>query len=87
MSTQVLNNDEAAALIGVTPKTLRFWRHKGRGSRFIKFGESKASGVGYDIADIEAWKEARKFSSTTQCSPAARLSAGLALKRTAGATG
>ena len=65
MSLKVLNHFEAAALIGVTPGTLRYWRCKGKGPRFIKLGESKKSGVCYDPADIEAWKAARKFASTS----------------------
>lgn len=70
--TATVNNDEAARLIGVTPQTLKWWRHKKKGPPFIKFGESKQSGVGYDPADIEAWKAERKFASTTDYSPAAQ---------------
>jgi hypothetical protein len=68
----LLNNVDAAAAIGVTPKTLNFWRHKGRGPRFIKFGPSKSAGVAYDPADIEAWKRERTFASTSAVSAAAR---------------
>ncbi|MGH6697541.1 helix-turn-helix transcriptional regulator [Sphingopyxis sp.] len=64
-SVNVLNHYEAAALIGITPATLRFWRCKGKGPRFIKLGQSKQAGVCYDPADIEAWKAARKFASTS----------------------
>jgi hypothetical protein len=39
-----------------------------------------SSGVAYDTADVEAWLNERKSSSTTQNSPAARLSTGLAIK-------
>jgi predicted DNA-binding transcriptional regulator AlpA len=67
MTEQVktLNNHEAAALIGVTPATLRFWRCKGRGPRYIKLGKSKRAGVVYDPVDIEAWQAERKFQSTS----------------------
>lgn len=65
MSVKVLNNNEAAALIGVTPGTLKFWRCKGKGPRYIKLGSSPRAGVAYDPADIEAWKAARKFASTS----------------------
>ena len=65
MTAKVLNHFEAAELIGVTPATLRFWRCKGKGPRFIKLGQSKQAGVCYDPADIEAWKAARKFDSTS----------------------
>ncbi len=71
----LLSNAEAAALLGVTPNTLKFWRHKGRGPVFIKYGDSPRSGVGYDPADIEAWKAERKFASTSAYSPAARANA------------
>jgi predicted DNA-binding transcriptional regulator AlpA len=64
-AVKVLNHYEAAALIGVTPATLRFWRCKGKGPRFIKLGQSKQAGVCYDPADIEAWKAERKFESTS----------------------
>ena len=74
MTTTVLNNEEAAKLIGVTPKTLRFWRHVGRGPKYIKFGDSKYSGVGYEVADIEAWKAERKLRSTSEQSSVASLS-------------
>lgn len=64
-SVKVLNNHETAELIGVTPATLRFWRCKGKGPRYIKLGKSPRAGVCYDPADIDAWKTARKFASTS----------------------
>lgn len=64
-SVKVLNNEAAAALIGVTPGTLKFWRCKGKGPRYIKLGSSRRAGVAYDPADIEAWVAARKFASTS----------------------
>jgi hypothetical protein len=76
----MIGNDEAAKMIGVSPDTLKVWRYRGRGPRFIKYGESRQSGVAYDTADVEAWLNERKSSSTTQNSPAARLSTGLAIK-------
>jgi predicted DNA-binding transcriptional regulator AlpA len=63
--TTLLGNDAAASALGITPATLRFWRFKGKGPRFIKLGESKQAGVAYDPADIEAWKAARTFASTS----------------------
>ena len=64
-SVKTLTSNEAAALIGITPNTLRFWRCKGRGPRFTKLNDSKQSGVRYDLADIETWKAERKFDSTS----------------------
>ncbi|SKC02548.1 helix-turn-helix transcriptional regulator [Sphingopyxis flava] len=62
---KVLTHKEAASLIGVTEATLRFWRCKGKGPRFTKLSDAKQAGVRYDLADIEAWKTARKFASTS----------------------
>lgn len=64
-SVKVLNNNEAAALIGITPGTLKFWRCKGKGPRYIKLGSSPRAGVAYDPADVDAWVSARKFDSTS----------------------
>lgn len=71
----LLTNAEAATAIGITPETLRFWRHKGKGPRYYKFGPSRSAGVAYDPADIEAWNEARKVGSTSEVSAALRVAA------------
>ena len=63
--TTALDNDAAAAALGIKPSTLKFWQFKGRGPRFIKLGASKQANVCYDPADIDAWKAARKFDSTS----------------------
>lgn len=69
---KLISNNEAAALLGVAPSTLKFWRHKSRGPRFVKLGDAKQAGVAYDEADVIAWRESRKFASTSAYSPAAR---------------
>lgn len=74
--TTMLNNEEAAALIGCTAKTLNYWRHKGKGPKFVKFGTHRNAGVRYDLADIEAWKAERTFASTSAYSAAGRASTG-----------
>ena len=61
----LLSNEQTAAILGVKPNTLEIWRCKGKGPRFIKLGQSKQAGVCYDPADIDAWKAARKFASTS----------------------
>ena len=63
--TTALDNNAAAAALGIKPNTLKFWRCKGRGPRFTKLANSKRAGVRYDPADIEAWKAERKFDSTS----------------------
>lgn len=69
-----VNTEVGAAMCGVTPGTFKFWRHVKKGPKFIKLGTSKQAGVCYDVDDIEAWLAERKFSSTTECSAAARAS-------------
>ena len=68
----LLSNTQAASLLGITPNTLKFWRHKGRGPKFVKFGNSSAAGVAYEEADVRAFIESRKFASTSAYSPAAQ---------------
>lgn len=71
----ILNNAQAASLLGIAPNTLKFWRHKNRGPAFIKLGDSPQAGVAYDEADVIAWRDARKFSSTSAYSPVAQANA------------
>lgn len=82
----LLSNAEAAALLGVTPDTLKFWRHKGRGPAFVKFGDTPRLGVGYDPEDVAAWIAGRKFASTSAYSPAARANAKPTVRRSAAAS-
>ncbi|SNS48122.1 Helix-turn-helix domain-containing protein [Sphingomonas laterariae] len=63
--TTLLNNEAAAAALGISPVTLKIWRCKGKGPRFIKLGSSPRDRVVYDPAEIEAWKAARTFASTS----------------------
>lgn len=63
--TTLLNNDAAASALGISPITLKIWRCKGKGPRFIKLGASKRAGVAYDPTEVEAWKAARTFASTS----------------------
>jgi hypothetical protein len=71
----LLNNAQAASLLGIAPNTLKFWRHKGRGPAFVKLGDAPQAGVAYDEADVIAWRDARKFGSTSAYSPAAQANA------------
>jgi predicted DNA-binding transcriptional regulator AlpA len=59
---QTLNERETAAIIGASPKTLRNWRVKGNGPRFIKTGSKL---VRYRLSDILAWQEANVRHSTS----------------------
>lgn len=55
-----LTNDEAAAFLRLSPRTLEKMRVIGGGPRFRKFGRR----VMYAVADLEAWADARSFEAT-----------------------
>ena len=58
-----LTNDEAAAFLRLSPRTLEKQRVVGGGPRFRKFGRR----VMYALSDLEAWADARSFEAT--CDP------------------
>lgn len=59
---KLLSESEAAPRVGVKPKTLANWRTLGLGPKFIRAGRL----IAYDPADIEAWKDTRRVSSTSE---------------------
>lgn len=61
----LLDTKAAAPLIGVAASTLENWRVSGDGPKFIKT-PGKRGKVLYDPADIEAWKEANRYQSTSE---------------------
>jgi DNA-binding transcriptional MerR regulator len=64
--SELLNTLEAAPMIGVTPGTLENWRCQGIGPKFIKTTAGRSGRVLYDPADIEAWKAANRYASTSE---------------------
>ncbi len=62
ISEKLLNEHEAAELLGVKVSTLRAWRIKGSKLPFLRLGRA----IRYDPADIEAFKLASKAYSTTE---------------------
>jgi excisionase family DNA binding protein len=50
-----VKDTEAAALLGLSVRTLRQWRLKGGGPEFLKLG----SAVRYDLNALEAWAKSR----------------------------
>ncbi len=61
--SRYLTNDEAAAFLRLSPRTLEKQRVIGGGPRFRKFGRR----VMYALSDLEAWADARSFEAT--CDP------------------
>lgn len=71
-AARYLNNNEAAAFLRLSPRTLEKQRVIGGGPRFRKFGRR----VMYAVADLEAWADARSFEMTSDPEYAARRSVG-----------
>jgi predicted DNA-binding transcriptional regulator AlpA len=51
----LLNQEQAAVVIGVKPPTLAMWRHKGKGPPYSKIGRSAF----YRRSAVEAWLDAQ----------------------------
>jgi predicted DNA-binding transcriptional regulator AlpA len=83
---RLLDTVQTAALLGITPNTLKFWRHKGRGPKFVKLGDAAQAGVAYDEVDVLAWREGRKFASTSAYSQAAQANVKADIRRSADAS-
>lgn len=58
----LLNTNEAAAFLGLKPRTLVKWRVAGYGPIFFKVG----SRVRYRVRDLDAWLDTRKATSTSE---------------------
>lgn len=66
-----LTNDEAAAYLRLSPRTLEKQRVIGGGPRFRKFGRR----VMYAVADLDTWADSRSFEATSDFEYAAQHSA------------
>lgn len=62
LSKILLTEDEAAELIGFTPRALQNWRRVGGGPRFVRVGSRV---VRYRPQDLEAWAAERLRTSTS----------------------
>lgn len=60
-ANRYLSNDEAAAFLHLSPRTLEKQRVIGGGPRFRKFGRR----VVYAIEDLESWANARSCDTTS----------------------
>jgi len=62
MNTQTLLNEaQAAAILGVVPKCLQAWRVRGGGPVFLKVGRL----IRYTQVDLENWLSTRRRQSTS----------------------
>jgi predicted DNA-binding transcriptional regulator AlpA len=58
----LLSEKQVAAMLGLEPPTLRNWRVKGQGPRFVRLSRRA---VRYSRADVEEWVASRKRRSTS----------------------
>lgn len=59
---ELMDTREAAAVLGVQPRTLEAWRLRGSGPRYVQVGRL----VRYRRAAIEQWLAERERSSTSE---------------------
>lgn len=62
-----LSNDQAAAYLNISPRTLERWRFEGKGPTFRKFGRRAM----YAQRDLSEWAESRRRTSTAEVVAAA----------------
>ncbi|MEP0773482.1 MAG: helix-turn-helix domain-containing protein [Acidobacteriota bacterium] len=55
----LLSTPEVARRLGVQPQTLRVWRSRAKGPRFVRLGDDTFSRVAYREADVLTWLENR----------------------------
>ena len=65
MKTRQLTATEAAEALALKPQTLRIWRLKGIGPRYVRYGGPRGR-VTYRESDIEAWIAERVHESTSE---------------------
>lgn len=61
-SITLLDNEQAAKLLGLSTSTLNKWRVYGEGPRFAKIGRR----IAYRLTDLEAWIASRLRGSTSE---------------------
>ncbi len=60
-----INTSAAANRIGVEPQTMRAWRCRGVGPRYIRVGGPRGRCY-YDVDELEQWLADRTFQSTSE---------------------
>lgn len=63
MTEALLTTNELAARWKLLSKTLRDWRVKGKGPRFIRISKTA---IRYAVADVEAFEKSRRKRSTAE---------------------
>lgn len=63
MQTILVNEREAADMLGLTPRTLQAWRQQGEGPPYVRVSSRC---IRYRIADLEDWAEGLLQNSTSE---------------------
>jgi hypothetical protein len=63
--TTLINTKEAAELLGIRQQTLRVWRCRGTGPKYIRLSGPTGKAL-YDVKDINEWLKDRKYRSTSE---------------------
>lgn len=64
--SQFLSTGELARLLGLRPQTLRRWRSRGCGPRFVRFGDTRRGRVRYARRDVAGWIEGQRVKRAEQ---------------------
>lgn len=58
-----LSTRQLAERLCVTPGTVRMWRVKGGGPKYVRIAKNRAV---YRVSDVEAWEAERSFANTSE---------------------
>ena len=61
-----LTTAQAAEFLKRKPQTLRIWRMRGGGPRYIRMGNNVQAPVMYRLSELEKWLENRDYGSTSE---------------------
>jgi len=64
--TTLITSNQAATILGIKLQTLRAWRMKGRGPRYVRLGDNRMGRVAYRSEDVSAWIDAHVAGSTSE---------------------
>ncbi|MFH1531827.1 MAG: helix-turn-helix domain-containing protein [Pseudomonadota bacterium] len=62
----LISSKQAAAALGIRLQTLRTWRMRGSGPRYVRMGGNRLGRVAYRPEDVSAWIEAHLAGSTSE---------------------
>jgi hypothetical protein len=63
----ILDTQKAADYLSLRPQTLRAWRHRGGGPPYFRLVPGNLrSPCRYRLEDLDAWLQARRFTSTSE---------------------